>query len=76
MKAIVTTYKGPTTTRGSRILVRAEGVPRKSYPYDHAADNVHRQCAEAFRDALGWKGDLVEGGLPNGAHVFVFEEPN
>jgi hypothetical protein len=74
MKAIVTTYKGPTATRGSRILVRAEGVPRKSYPYDHGADNVHRQCAEAFRDSFGWQGALIEGGLPNGDRVFVFKE--
>lgn len=74
MKAIVTKYYGATNTRGSRIVATAEGGKRPwriSIPYDHSG-NEHAKAALALAKKMGWKGELIEGGLPNGDHVFVF----
>lgn len=72
MKAIVTKYHGPTDRRGSRISARAEGNRTMWFPYDHEGYE-HERAAEAYRDAMGWKGDMVGGGLPDGTgNAFVF----
>lgn len=75
MKAITTTYRGPTTFRGSRIIARAEGVPRLILPYDHASHDPHRDAAEALAVRQGWEGTLLGGTLPDGTRVWVFADP-
>lgn len=74
MKAIITKYHGPTNSRGSRIIARAEGVPALTMSYDYSLnpDQLHEKAARALADRQGWKGTLVSGGLPDGsvAHCF------
>lgn len=75
MKAITTKHAGPTNTRGSRIIVRAEGGPAKSYGYDDAlnVEENHIQAAKQYRDARGWTGEMVGGGMPDGTgYCFCF----
>ncbi len=61
MKAITTKYAGATNTRGSRIIVKAEGGPSKSYAWDNALniDENHIQAAKQYRDAWNWTGEMV-----------------
>jgi hypothetical protein len=73
MKAIQTTYKGPTNTRGSRIIASdCDGnkvtIP---YPYDLSGSEVHRKAADALCAKMQWKGEMIGGWLKNGM-VFVF----
>ena len=75
MKAIKTKYKGPTDTRGSRIIA-SDGDGNRitiSYPYELSGEAVHRKAAEALCDKMGWTGkkSLVSGSLKNG-YVFTF----
>ena len=72
MKAITTTYCGPTTTRSARIIARAEGVRSVTSYGDTYSDNAHRIAAQALCDKYGWDGELTEAGLPNGDRVFIF----
>lgn len=74
MKAIVTKFHGPTNTKGSRISAEAEGCPRIYRPKDYGSSNPHRDVAEEYRDLQGWKGRLIEGSLPKGDCVFVFDD--
>jgi len=73
MKAIVTTYHGPTDTRGSRIVASDSDNNRASIPYPHelSGEACHRKAADALCAKMGWKGELIGGGLKNG-YVFVF----
>ena len=73
MQAIETEYRGPTNTRGSRIIARAQ-AGRISVPYDHALSiqENHDAAARAFIAKLGWYGSWVRGGAPNGkGNVYV-----
>jgi hypothetical protein len=73
MKAIVTTYRPATNTRGSRIAASDEDGNRISIPYPHelSGEAVHRQAAEALCTKMGWHGRLTSGSLKHG-YVFVF----
>lgn len=73
MKAIQTKYHGPTNTRGSRIIADDGDGNRVSisYPYELSGEDVHRKAAEALREKMGWKGELVGGALKN-SYVWVF----
>jgi hypothetical protein len=73
MKAIRTKYKGPTNTRGSRIIASDEDGNRVtiSYPYELSGEAVHRKAADALCTKMGWTGKLESGSLKNG-YVFVF----
>lgn len=73
MKAIKTKYKGPTNTRGSRIIASDEDGNRVtiSYPYELSGEAVHRKAAEALCAKMGWTRDLTAGSLKNG-YIFVF----
>ena len=75
MKAISTTFKGPTDTRGARIIAREPDGKRLTLPYPHELNSeaAHRAAAEALRDRLEWKGELVAGWTRHG-YVFVFGE--
>jgi hypothetical protein len=76
--AIVTTYRGPTDTRGSRITVAGSYRPvRMTVPYDHAlsASENHVAAAAAFikaRHGGPWAG-VVSADLRPGvmAHVLM-----
>ena len=73
MKAIQTKYLGPTNYKGARIKASDEDgnsitIP---YPYELSGETVHRKGAEALKDKMDWKGELIGGSLKNG-YVFVF----
>lgn len=73
MKAIRTKYLGPTNVRGSRVKAWEPDGKSITLSYDPALDveGNARVVAEALRDKLNWKGDLICGWLKNG-YVFVF----
>ena len=75
MKAIMTKYKGPTDTRGSRIIASDCDGNRISigYPYELSGEAVHRKAAEALRDKMGWTGELNGGAVKSG-YCFVFTD--
>jgi len=75
MKAITTRYKGPTDTRGSRIVASEPDGRRLTIPYPSnlSAEDAHRLAAEALRDRLEWKGELAQGWIGAG-YVFVFAD--
>lgn len=72
MQAILVKYLGPTNSRPSRYKASCQAgsiTISKSYGRNDAADAALALCTK-----LGWEGDLIEGGLPNGDAVFVFAE--
>jgi hypothetical protein len=77
MKAIRTRYKGPTDTRGSRIIASDEDGNRAiiSYPHELSGEAVHRAAADALVAKMDWGSDrygkLAGGALKDG-YVFVF----
>jgi hypothetical protein len=73
MKAITTKYKGPTDSKGSRIIASDEDGNRAviSYPYELSGEAVYRKAAETLRDKMGWTGQLIGGEIKDG-YVFVF----
>lgn len=75
MKAISTRYKGPTDTKGARIIATDSDNNRVtiSYPYELSGEDVHRKAAEALCAKMGWTGKLIGGGTKQG-YVFVFAE--
>ena len=83
--AVVTTYKGPTNTRGSRIYARGSDYQTHiGYPHDLSNEAVHRaaladwlkKCEETKRFSLCADeldpSNWVAGWLPDGDYVFVF----
>lgn len=73
-KAIITKYFGPTDTKGARIKASDEDGNEItiSYPYELSGIAVHQKAAEALKDKMKWKGDLIGGSWKNG-YVFVFK---
>jgi hypothetical protein len=74
MKAITTTYHGPTNTRGSRITATEPDGKRISIPYPHELnqEDAHSHAAMLLCNKLGWTGKLVCGSIKNGyVHVFI-----
>jgi hypothetical protein len=49
---IVSTYYGPTNTRGAKIKVKSHGFPAKFYSYDHAKDNYRNRVEAVDHYAL------------------------
>ena len=74
MKAIKTKYKGPTNTRGSRIIASDEDGNRVtiSYPYELSGEAVHHKAAVELCKKMGWEGELIGGSLKDG-YVFLFD---
>lgn len=74
MKAIITKYKGPTNTKGSRIYASDGDNNRISipYPYELSGEAVHKEAAIALCKKMGWPTDLLGGGLKDG-YAFVFK---
>jgi len=73
MKAIVCKFLGPTDTKGARYKATAYGSSI-TIGYDYEARtgaDAARKAAEALCAKNGWKGELIEGTLPDG-HSSVF----
>ena len=79
MQAIWTQYKGPTDTRGSRIIATSY-AGRTSVSYDDAlsADENHRAAAAAHVDSLiaarlatGAQTAITTGQLPDASYAHV-----
>lgn len=76
MKAIKTTYHGPTDTRGSRIIADDGDGNRVTVPYPHersSGADAHSVAALALCVKMGWRGTLIAGGLRD-CYVFTFAE--
>lgn len=76
---VITSYRGPTNTKGSRIIARSEHT-KITIPYDHdlgIAEN-HRQAAETLRQRLNYPeaAVMLSGELPNGDYAHVFFHPS
>jgi len=74
MKAIKTTYRGPTNFKGSRIIASDADGHRITLPYDHALniDQLHVLAAQKLCDKMKWNGKRVVGWFGNDAfHVFT-----
>jgi hypothetical protein len=69
MKAITAKHLPPTNTKPRRIKVQAEGVPHLIFDSN---STTPREAAERLCVKFGWGTDLIEGTLPNGDTVFVF----
>lgn len=76
MKAIKTTYHGPTNTKGTRIIASDGDGNQITISRDCAREIVedHRRAAEALCDKMGWKGKLIGGSLAS-CMVWVFLDP-
>ena len=81
MKAIWTKYIGPTNYRGSRIKATAEdrngfgAAIAVTVEYDDALsiEANHDAAALALCAKMGWPGDLMRGGRPDGrGNVYTF----
>jgi protein involved in temperature-dependent protein secretion len=75
MKAITTTYHGPTNTRGARISATDSDGNRVSVPYSHSG-NEHDEAAMALCRKMGWHGRLIAGHTKQGrVYVWLTDEP-
>ncbi len=74
MKAIKTKYIGATNYRCSRVSASDEDGNRIVLTWCHNlnGEENHRAAAYALRDKMGWKGELITGGLRD-CYVHVFE---
>lgn len=74
-QAIETKYRGPTNTKGSRILAKAS-AGAVIVPYDHGLDlpQNHYAAAIALRDKLKWGHKITGGSLDDGNYVWVLKE--
>jgi hypothetical protein len=73
MKAIATTYKGPTGTRRSRIIASDGDGNRITYPHRSADSSVenHAAACKALCEKMDWHG-VVVGGHARDGMVWVF----
>lgn len=74
MQSIITAYWGPAAIRGARMIVKATGGIRRTYPYDDTLDPDanHMEAAKRFAAELKW-GGTWHGGAYNdkGATIWV-----
>lgn len=76
-QAIVTAFKGPTSTQPSRIIARADAGKVTHY-YDHGLSQQanHDAACQKLADRLGWKAVWYRGGMPGGdGNVYVQTVP-
>lgn len=74
MKAIQVRYLGPTNTKGSRYIAKAEGVKSLTQSFNHMLNDGGRKLlAKRLCIENKWDTNLVEGQLPNGDYVFCFK---
>jgi hypothetical protein len=78
-KSIKTEYFGPGNVRGARIKAsvidgnKIQASMSVSYPHELDMYAAHIFAAEAMRDKMGWKGDLI-GVQTQTGYVFGFKE--
>ena len=72
-QSLVTVYRGPTNTRGSRISARCD-AKRIVVAYDYALNvsENHAAAAAALAAELGWSGKLIGGLCADSSMCFVF----
>ena len=70
MKAIETTYHGPTNFKGSRIKA-TDGDNTVWVSVDNSHNHSHRDAALKLCRKLNWSGKLISGGTKRG-EVWVF----
>ena len=74
MKAIKTTYLGPTNFRGARIVATDCDKNRIVLPYQDmlGSDENHERAARALCEKMNWNTNLKMGGFKNfNVHVFI-----
>jgi hypothetical protein len=71
---ILTQYKKPTCTKGTRIIASYPGQGKHTYHWDYALnpDDNHYQAAEALRVKLGWSSTIKSGCLISGGYAWSF----
>lgn len=67
-KAISTRYRGPTNTRGSKIIAKAMDNAPRSMGMKYSLSTEGRHCLAAMEYArhMGWTGFYVAGALADG----------
>lgn len=73
MKAIKTTYKGPTNCRGSRIIADDGDGNRVTIRYDCSmnSDQNHHKAATALCEKMNWSGKMIGGSLAGSSMAWV-----
>ena len=74
MVAIITTYKGPTNTKGARVVAREPEGKRCTMTWRHDLEALenHRIAALTLMRRLGWGDHILTGTIKNGfAHIVV-----
>jgi len=82
-QSIVTTFYGPTNTRGSRVKATSDaGSVWMNWKHELNCSENHQQSDLALAKKLGWRGTWVGGSLPKNAgyafcmHQFHCERPD
>lgn len=73
MQAIITEFRGATERKPSRIIAKCSSgqiVFSLTHATGTEAQN-HMEAAKKLRDAMGWQGEMVQGGT-KGGYAFVF----
>lgn len=79
MYAILTQYRGPTNTRGSRISAKVRWSGHQNYrlttPYQHDLSAVqnHARAAQMLAERMGLDGTRWHAGDVENGYVFVAE---
>lgn len=73
MQTIITTYHGPTDTKGPRITARTSSGYSTTVPADTDKDGAarHWPAAQALARRLGWSG-AMQAGATRAGFTFVF----
>lgn len=75
MRAIVTTYHGPTRTKPSKVKATlASGGASVELSWNHELDDGanHAAAVKALGRKLGWTGTLVGASSTSGSMLWVF----
>ena len=69
---IYTTYKGPTNTKGSRIIAKSSNGFKVTVPYDYSLNSQdrHAKAANELIAKFGWEGEWV-GAEGEKGYVFI-----
>lgn len=73
MKAIKTSYHGPTNTKGSRIIASDSLGNRVTVPVDYSLDTeaMHMEAAKMLCQKMAWQGK-IQGGWFDDDMFWVF----
>lgn len=75
VQAIETRYFGPSNVRGARVkAISAAGTVTLGWDHALNPEGNHLAAALALCAKFDWKGNLAQGVLESGSHVFVFTE--